>query len=205
MEGDNTEMILDIAKARKHMMFENILSKDTTVIVDFYNCYCTMIKFCKYRTFSLDTYKMCLQHVIDAIAGRKAYIISKNIFEVDIRVILDLTSRYPNITYIIVEDSNEIKSINRERDDYVCILIQALTNPNARSVISSNDHFSNFEKILEDIKPFSLVVINNGAINSSSINSVAISTYNEIIKSKNNLNRCGFRFMKTNKFEFFKK
>jgi hypothetical protein len=186
------------------MILESIIGKDTIVIVDFYNCYCTLIKFCKFRTFSLDTFIICMTRIIEAIGTRRAVIVSKNIFEVEIDVILDVTKKYSNIKYIVVEDLNPVKSFNRERDDYTCLLLQALYKE--KTVITSNDCFYNFEQILQNIKPFAITIIEKGTVFKTDINTKELSEHNKLIlKNKKNLNRCGFRYLSSNKFEFFKK
>lgn len=198
----NTNIILDIAKSKKQLVFDNIICKNTTVIIDFYNCYCTLIKFCKFKTFSLETYQICMERIITAIAGRKTIIIAKNIFEVDLEIIRELTKRYKNITYIVVEDTCETKSINRERDDYVCLLYHLLLPE--KSLVISNDKYSNFYKLINSVKPFRITTIYNNETSSVEINEASIKEYNKSLVH-DHVNRTGFKFNSLDKFEIFRK
>lgn len=156
---DYSDRILQLASSKKRIVVNGLYSKDTVFIVDFYNVYCSMISFCKYKTFSLETYLICMGRILRLVKNRKTVIVSKNIFEVEPGVIKNLLLFYPNVTYFIVEDACEIKGLNRERDDYFCIAYQAVCE---RSVIISNDKFSNFETLVKEVKPFNVVKLGFG-------------------------------------------
>lgn len=150
-------VILELAKSKKKLVVNGIFSSNTTFIIDFYNCYCSMIKFCKFKTFSLETYLVCMNRILTLVKNRKTIIISKNIFEVDDKVIKDLLLFYPNVTYFIVEDSCAVKSLNRERDDYFCLAYQSACKE--KSVIITNDKFSNFDSLVKEVKPFKVNIL----------------------------------------------
>ena len=68
---------------------------------------------------------------------------------------------YKNLVYIIVQDDNLPKSLNRERDDFICLF---LNYTKSNSFIITNDKFINYIDILDNVKPFSLKVFYNGTI-----------------------------------------
>lgn len=152
---DYSDRILQLASSKKRIVVNGLYSKDTMFIIDFYNIYCSMISFCKYKTFSLETYLICMDRILRLVKNRKTVIVSKNIFEVEPGVIKGLLLFYPNVSYFVVEDACEIKGLNRERDDYFCIAYQAASKQ--KTVIISNDKFSNFETLIKEVKPFSVV------------------------------------------------
>lgn len=149
--------ILELAHSKKRMVVNGMYHKNTTFIIDFYNCYCSMIKFCKYKTFSLESYLICMERILALVKNRKTVIVSKNIFEVEPGVIKKLLLFYPNVTYFIIQDSCETKSLNRERDDYFCIAYQFFSRE--KTVIITNDKFSNFETLVKEVKPFYVLKI----------------------------------------------
>jgi hypothetical protein len=193
--------ILNIARNKKRLLFDTIIKKDTTIIIDFYNVYCTMIKFCKFKTFSIETYKICMKRLIEAAQGRKLIIVSKNIFEVDTSEIVKIIKPYSNVKYIlVVDDFKEKKGENKERDDYICLVCcQILGKDN--SIIVSNDRYSNLDSLLKDIKPISLLMFPDHHKEQSFISS-DIKIYNSMI-IKNGFNRCGFRFVNKSKKNIF--
>ena len=89
---------------------------------------------------------------------KEIYIISKPIFEISHDDIV--SSLGDNMKFIIIEDIYQIKSNNRERDDYFCLLLQEHFNEtNTSSVIISNDYYSNFNEIKNKIKKFNAIIL----------------------------------------------
>jgi hypothetical protein len=93
-----------------------------------------------------------MKRILTLVKTRKTVIVSKNIFEVDPKVISNLLLFYPNVSYFVIEDACDVKSINKERDDYFCIAYQSVCKE--KSVIITNDKFSNFDTLVKEIKPF---------------------------------------------------
>jgi DNA replication protein DnaC len=121
---------------------------------------------------------------------KKIIIVSKIIFEIDDNHVNQLTKEFPILTYIIVDDL-VVSKINRERDDYACLLIQrTLTKNNIKSCIVSNDRFRNIIEIFENIKPFRLRVFTHDDTKSV--------VYTQSMLNKipciNNILRTGFKY-----------
>lgn len=134
------------------------------VIVDFYNVYCNYINFKKNRQFSVSTFINCMEQILTATKGCNLLIISKQVFEVDVQIIKELTKIHKHITYVIVEDLFLPKSKNKERDDFTCILLQnVFSMKHIPNTILTNDKFSNIDKIIKNIKPFRCVILKDGS------------------------------------------
>ncbi len=195
----NTDKILSIVKKKKAMLIDTNVSTDITVIIDYYNVYCNIIKFNKYKTFSRKTCMLCLNLLINKFKNYKEVIIvSKNIFEIELDYIKILTVKHPNIKYIIVEDLFLPKGENRERDDYVCLLTyQLLLEKNKKSVIVTNDKYKNYKQLLTNAKKLQINTYIRG------VNSEILDISEEYIESKleklknmceNNLTTVKFKF-----------
>lgn len=150
----NTAKILSIVKNKNTILVDAPMEPDIPVIIDFFNVYCSIIKFNKYKTFSRQTFVLCMKLILNKFKSHKEIIIvSKNIFEVELAYIKSITLNNRNVKYIIVEDLNLPKGENRERDDYVCLLSQYLLLQNdKKSVILTNDRYKNFKPLLENAK-----------------------------------------------------
>jgi hypothetical protein len=195
------ESILRLATDKKRLIFDGIISKQSTIIIDFYNCYCSMVKFCTFKTFSEETFLLCMDRIIKAVKGRDTYIVSKPIFEVDIEMIHRLIVKNPNIKYIIVDNEVETAGNNRERDDYTCFLINYLEKN--QSVIISNDKYSNFDDIVKNIKPFSITLITNTGISHRDISSDFLNNIADCVQKE--ITRRGFKFCFDNTIDIFYK
>lgn len=147
--------ILNLVK-KKGRLILNTISKRDTVIVDFYNVYCNLVNFEIYGIFTRKTFGICMSKLMSCFRTRSVIVVSKEIFEVPEDDIIKLTGKYPNLTYITVSDDNRIKSQNKERDDFTCLMYNYISRDT--SCIISNDKFSNIAHILDNIKPFSLHV-----------------------------------------------
>lgn len=150
----NTAKILSIVKNKQTLLVDSPMEPDIPVIIDFFNVYCSIIKFNKYKTFSRQTFVLCMKLLLNKFKSHKEVIIvSKNIFEVELAYIKSITYNNRNVKYIIVEDLNLPKGENRERDDYVCLLSQyLLLQNNKKSIILTNDRYKNFKPLLENAK-----------------------------------------------------
>jgi len=157
--------ILDLVKTKGPLRISYCLNKDT-VIIDFYNVYCNYIKFDMYRTFTLDTFKSCLENICNTVRNKRLIVVSKNIFEVSDKTIVAFTKKFKNLTYIMVKDEIIFKTQNRERDDFMCLVLNKRFD---KSFIISNDRFSNLKDIILNIKPFKLVLFKNGELAESSL------------------------------------
>lgn len=195
------ESILRLATDKKRLIFDGIISKQSTIIIDFYNCYCSMVKFCTFKTFSEETFLLCMDRIIKAVKGRDTYIVSKPIFEVDIEMIHRLIIKNPNIKYIIVDNDIESSGNNKERDDYTCFLINYLEKK--QSVIISNDKYSNFDDIVKNIKPFSITLITNTGISYRDISSDFLNNIADCVQKE--ITRRGFKFCFDNTIDIFYK
>jgi hypothetical protein len=157
------EFILNYANTRGNLIFEKNIKNDTVLIIDFYNVYCNLIKFNKYKIFTKDTIFLCMKKITDNVhKDQKVFIVSKDIFELSHENKIELCMLYKNITFVLVKDDHPRKSCNKERDDYACILFQnIMKDNNVTNVIISNDKFDNYNELIKDIKPFTLTVYKN--------------------------------------------
>lgn len=187
---DKIDKIFKIALHKGDLYLDNSINNNTVIIIDFYNIYCNLIKFNKYKTFSQDTFEICMNKILKKLKNYTLIIVSKNIFEVDSFFIKKLISKHYNTTYIIVEDLYYIKSKNKERDDYTCFLFNNLLQYNNKNVcILSNDKFKNYNNIINNIKPIKLHYISN-KLNKISVKITDLS----LPKNNSNINRIGFNF-----------
>lgn len=188
------ETILNIVKKKNCLLLKKDIDLNYIIIIDFFNIYCNIVKFNKFKTFSKETFIICMDLILKRLKDYKILIISKNIFEVELNYIKNITYINKNITYIIVEDNYIPRSKNRERDDYVCILFQKyfLKIRNEKSYIISNDKYKNFNSLLDNIKPFNLQVINDGKSSIFELNVELIKKYNLNLKENTELNTCEF-------------
>jgi hypothetical protein len=138
---------------------KNVHDTKTILVIDFYNIYCTYISYHKTKTFTLESFIECMQFILeDILSPSKCIFISKPIYEVPIETITYFTSTYKTKYLIVTDDYASVaKSENRERDDYVCLLLSYLIkSDNHKSFIISNDRFSNYRSLIKDIKPLSI-------------------------------------------------
>ena len=152
--------IARLVKKIAKIHFNFYVKKDIHVIVDFYNVYCNLIKFNKYKTFSEESWLLTIKCIINSIPkGARCVLVSKPIFEISEQNINSVISTFNNLSYMIVEDLFPVKENNRERDDYVCILLHYVFCHNKeKSLIVTNDKYSNYQSILANIKKFNLVI-----------------------------------------------
>lgn len=172
-------VINHIASKKKEIIITKNLSRDEIVIVDFFNIYCNIVKFNRYKTFSKESFITCMDIILKRFVNHKVLIVSKNIFEVEREYIDKITVENPNVTYIIVHDSYFLKSLNRERDDYACLLLQKyiLKMNRQKSCIITNDKYKNYTGLISTIKPFKLDVINKGVFTTFDFCQKLISKY----------------------------
>lgn len=191
----NNDKIHVLASSKKDIIFNENVDKSHSLIIDFYNIYCNMIKFSKYKTFSKETFIICFNNLLlNKLKNYdNVYFVSKPIFEIDTDYIYNTLSSYKNITYIIVNDTHLIKSKNKERDDYVCILLQYFhLKNNIKSIIISNDTFRNHVSLSRSIKPFSIDIYKCNFKNTIQYDTTILENYTNIIKFP--IIRSGFKF-----------
>lgn len=167
--------ILEVSMTRGPIIINYCINKDT-VIVDFYNVYCNYIKFDTFKTFTLETFKKCLDNICKVIRNKNLIIVSKNIFEVPDDVILYFTRKYKHLSYFMVEDELMFKTQNRERDDFMCLV---LNKKSTKSFIVSNDKFSNIKDIINNVKPFKITVFKK---NDYSVTALSLEQLNNLRK-----------------------
>lgn len=177
------EKILTFVKNVKDIVFEKEISTKL-VIIDFFNVYCNIIKFNKYKTFSRETFIICIELLIKKLKNYKTIIVSKNIFEIEQEYIRKIVFENTNITYIIVEDTYSRKSMNRERDDYICILLQKyfLKIKKTESCIVTNDKYKNYFSLLKNMKPCKLKIFTKNNLINIDINHSLINSFNYNLK-----------------------
>lgn len=146
-----------------------LISKDPankTIVVDFFNVYCFIIKFNKYKTFSKETFMMTMNFLTNKFRNNNLYIVSKGVFEVSDEELLEITSKHKNLTYIICEDNSVKKGSNRERDDYGALyLINELKKKdNTEPYLVTNDKMKNFKDIITTTKPLTMHYFRDGKI-----------------------------------------
>ena len=151
-------LILRLAKRKKNLLVSKQFN-EKPVIIDFYNLYCNITEFNKYKTFSRETYIICLDLILKKFKNNRIFIVSKNIFEIEREYIKKTTRLYKNLTYIIPEDIYYKKSLNRERDDYVCLVLNDILE---NALVISNDKLRNLGKIITDVKPIKILTYRDG-------------------------------------------
>ena len=172
---DKVKLINRLASEKREIIVKENISKDEIVIIDFFNIYCNIVRFNRYKTFSKETFITCMNIILKRFVNHRVLIVSKNIFEVEKAYIDNITVKNPNVTYIIVHDSYFLKSLNRERDDYTCLLLQKYISQ--KSCIITNDKYKNYLGLISTIKPFKLDVINKGNFTSFDFSQTLISKY----------------------------
>lgn len=146
---------------KKRLKYSFSIGPQKEIIIDFYNVYCNFINFDKYKQFTSKSFEKCLNITLKSAFNQNFFVVSKPIFEVDQKIIEKYTAIYKNLAYIIVEDNFPEKTFNRERDDFVCLMLNYLKK---ESFIITNDKFINYTTILENVKPFTLKTIYNGTV-----------------------------------------
>lgn len=161
------KIILELAKKTSKICFTHYIKKNKFLIVDFYNIYCNIIKFNKYKTFSKESWIYTMKCILNSIpSNSQIFIVSKNIYEVDDICIQTLTKLHTNMTYIIIEDLCVVRGLNRERDDYFMIILHYILEKRGDDcMIITNDNFSNYIEIIFSIKRFDLKIFKNGILN----------------------------------------
>lgn len=167
------------------------------IIIDFYNCYCSFINFRKNKQFSIESFFECFSAILECsrnceIEPGNIIIISKNIFEVPESYIIQLTQKFSNVIYAIVADNEDvIKSTNRERDDFVCIMLHKILD---NSVIISNDTFKNYNKLINKIKPFHIMVYRRGASTLLAYDNEQLNKIRSNLQKEKKINRIGYKY-----------
>ena len=193
-QKDSVECVNNTIKNKNKLRFSFSVNPKT-LIIDFYNIYCNYINFEKYNTFTEKTFVSCVKKIMNSCSSNKIYIVSKPIFEVKEEIILQLTKKYPTLIYIIVIDDHHEKSLNKERDDFICITLNMLNKEN--SFILSNDKYYNYTDILKNIKPFTVKMFKNGKILDMKTDKSQIDFFvNKIKETKFKPERRPFKFIK---------
>lgn len=164
MNEISEQKVKELVDMNRKLYVKYIVGKNT-VILDFYNIYCSYTKFNQYKIFTLESFEKCLHNICKFFKRVNLYVISKDIFEVPKEVIIAMTKKYGHLNYIIVDDNHIIKSQNRERDDFMCLL---LNKDNPDSYIISNDRYSNIRSIIAFIKPFKITHFYKGEVTETS-------------------------------------
>jgi hypothetical protein len=150
-------------RTRKNMIItEYPKSPKETIIIDFYNIYCTFISYNKYKTFSQVSFSACIDVITNSYKDKNIIVVSKDIFEVSNECILEHTRKNFNLSYVIARDRHHCKSKNKERDDYMCILLNKFNTGN--SVILTNDKYHNYPDIINDVKSLKIEWFSKGTI-----------------------------------------
>lgn len=180
-----------LLKKYDKILLKNSIKNTDIIIVDFYNVYCYLVNFKKYNTFTKETWASTVKCLINSIPkDKKVFMISKPIFEINDDDIMSITKN-SNINYIIVEDLCAVKSTNKERDDYVCILLHSMFD--SQAVIITNDNYDNYLNIIYNTKAFRLKTYTKGTIVNSTMNHDFIKKKSAILKNyKNFLSKTGF-------------
>lgn len=181
-----------ITAHKKCLKYSFSIDPSKELIVDFYNVYCNFINFDKYGKFTSKSFDKCLGITLKSAFNQEFYIVSKPIYEADQKTIELYSVLYKNLVYIIVQDDHIEKSQNRERDDFVCLMLNYL-KPN--SFVITNDKFVNFRSILENVKPFTLKTIYKGTVTETKYTEEAIKKIKDLmIENQFKFKRKKFRF-----------
>ena len=159
---DKHKLILNLVKKIKKINFHFFVKPNSFLIIDFYNIYCCIVKYNKHRLFSKESWELTIDIILKSTKAKHIFIISKPIFEVTDLHIQKMVSLYHGrFNYIIVDDLHFPRGLNKERDDYTCILLHYLFNKMGCSpMIVTNDMYSNYSSIISDVKDFKLRVFN---------------------------------------------
>jgi hypothetical protein len=134
---------------------------NSLLLVDFLNVYCNFIKFHINGQKTESSFIKCIKNFTKN--KNKKILVSKFLYEIDIEVILDITRKYPYITYIMVIDENENESKYKERDDYTLInLYHTLSNKYRYTSLLTNDRFKNYDTIVSVKRRMKLFIVKNG-------------------------------------------
>lgn len=163
------------------------------IIVDFYNLYCSITRFNKYKTFSRESYIHCLDLITKKFQDNDLIIVSKDVFEIEQEYIKTHTARYPNMTYIISNDTHHEKSVNRERDDYTCLLMNNSYSGHDVLLVS-NDKLRNIEKIIKYVKPMKLQIFKSGLERTLDITLEQIQNNRDVLIEKSRPVTAEFKF-----------
>ncbi len=183
-----------MSKKKRRLVLKNKYSNSDIIIIDLYNLYCNIINFKKHKLFSRESFIHCINIISKTFSKNNIIFVTKKVFEIELEYIINFTKCNKNINYVIVEDYPEWKSQNRERDDYICLLLQYLYKRHQyNSYIISNDQFKNVHLILQDIKPMYLTIINNGTIQTKEMTVDDYEVYNKQLLHSS-INRIAFDF-----------
>ena len=68
MSDDVCNQIKEVILRKKQIQFHRKnIKKDKVIIIDFYNIYCNMIEFSKYKQFSHETFVICLDKILNKL------------------------------------------------------------------------------------------------------------------------------------------
>lgn len=183
-----------IITGKNRLKYGFSVNPNKEVIIDFYNIYCNFINFDKHKEFTRNSFEKCLDITMRSSFNQTFFVVSKPIFEVDQMIIEKYTMIYKNLVYIIVEDNFPEKTFNRERDDFVCLMLNCIKN---QSFIITNDRFANYETILKNIKPFTIKTIYRGTVTETVYDENSIKEVIEKMReSKFKFKRKQFKFTK---------
>lgn len=153
----------------KKLFLSKKIHQNTVVILDFYNIYCYLINFKKYRTFSIENWNNTMKCILKTFKNNHIILVSKPIFEISDQNIFNFTKKTNRLSYLIIEDKYHIKSLNKERDDYACIMLQYIfTLKNKKSVIISNDRYLNYNEITSNTRDFNIRLYKSNKIHNTS-------------------------------------
>jgi hypothetical protein len=145
------------------------LDKNALIVIDFYNVYCYLINFKKYRTFSIENWNNTMKCILKTFKHNNIILVSKPIFEINEQHIINYTKNTNRLSYMIIEDNYNLKSLNKERDDYTCIMLQYIfTLKNKKCIIISNDRYLNYNEIITDTKDFNIRLYKSNKIYNTS-------------------------------------
>jgi len=132
---------------------------NTIILIDFYNIYCSYVKFNKYKSFSEKTFSYCLTNIIynKFKNHKKVIIVAKEVYEsFGTRIIESFVKKYSNFEYHIIYDNSGFSG-NRERDDYYILsLSQKFNLSGFKSVILTNDLYRNYKAIINKTRNYTI-------------------------------------------------
>ena len=152
---------------KKLYLYKNI-DKNALIVIDFYNIYCYLINFKKYRTFSIENWNNTMLCILKTFKHNNVILVSKPIFEINEQHIINYTKNIPRLNYMIIEDLYHTKSLNKERDDYACIMLQYIfTLKDNKCIILSNDRYINYNEIIGNTKDFNIRLYKSNKIHNT--------------------------------------
>lgn len=144
------------------------LNRNDLVVIDFYNIYCYLINFKKYRNFSIENWDNTMKCILKTFKHNNVILVSKPIFEINEKHIINYTKNTSRLSYMIIEDKYHVKSLNKERDDYACIMLQYIfTLKNRKCIIITNDRYLNYNEIITDTKDFNIRLYKSNKIHNT--------------------------------------